>query len=39
MVDNTDAGQVGRMVRVVPASPPRPFDYLAIVAESWGEGG
>jgi hypothetical protein len=36
-VEYDDDGQVLRVVREVPAQQARTFDYLAVVAELWGD--
>ncbi len=37
IVELGDDGEVLRVVREVPARPPVPFDYVAVVGELWGE--
>jgi hypothetical protein len=39
IVEYGEDGQVLRVVREVSAKPPAPLDFLALVAELWGEHG
>jgi hypothetical protein len=39
IVEHDEDGRPLHVVREVPGQPARPFDYLAVVEELWGEDG